>query len=112
MIDVNRLKTLMGSRTRGSGSDWDYIFYVSLNDMIRDLKTKTSLSLDYIDEDNPPDEIDLDEKYTAVMRDGIAYHMQKNATWARVSEEVSDVDYRKSMMEAVGESIEDELAAI
>ena len=109
MIDLVRLKAIMGSRTRGSGSDWDFVFYVSINDTIRDLNAQTRLDVALIDEDDPPTSIDLDSKYSGVFRDGVAYHMQKNATWARTSEEVSDIDYRRSMVDAAGMSVQDEL---
>lgn len=111
MIDLVRLKAIMRGRTRSSGSDWDFVFYVSVNDLIYDLNDKTRIDLDPIDEDDPPSEIDVDEKYTPVFRDGVAYHMQKNATWARTSEQVSDIDYLRSMAIATGMSIQDTLDA-
>ena len=112
MISLTKLKRLMELRIRSSGEDFDAVFYMSVNDVISDLIVKTVLDVDPIDEDTPPTEVDLDEKYFRVFRDGVQYYMAKNAVWARGSDEANDADYRRSLAEAQGEGLNDTEAPV
>ena len=108
MIDLSVIKRLMEQRTRGSGEDFDFVFYQSANDVIRDMMNDTALTtLTEIDLDDPDDEVDLDPEYFGVFRDGISYYMQKNAVWAKQGDELSDSDYRRQMARAQGYAMAD-----
>jgi len=107
-VDLARLKTVMENRIHSSGEDFDFVFYSSVNDVIRDLNLETALDVTLIEEDGTDTEVDLDDKYTPVIRDGVQYYMQKNATWARSGDAISDMDYRRSMRVAMGIALVDE----
>ncbi len=108
MIDFVRLKRLIQQRQRGSGEEYDFIFWASVNDVIADLNDITVLEVDEIDEDDPPDSLDLDGKYSRVFVTGVWYYMQCNATWAQSDKGVSDGEYRRAMAVAQGQAIEDD----
>lgn len=107
MISVVKLKRLVKLQIRGSGEDFDYVFYTSVNDVVSDIIVETVLDVEAIDEDDPPAEIDLDVKYFRVFLEGVVYYMQKNAMWARKSEEISRIDYDRAKAQAQMEAIED-----
>jgi len=107
MIDFVRLKRLIQQRQRGSGEEYDFIFWTSVNDVISDLNDITVLEVDAIDEEDPPESLDLDAKYSRVFTAGVWYYMQRNATWAQSDKQVSDIDYRRAMAVAQGQAIED-----
>jgi hypothetical protein len=106
-ISLLKLKSMMESRLKGGGEDFDEVFYLSVNDVIRDLMNTTLLEVTEIDEDTPPETLDVDSKYFGVFRDGIQFWMQQNATWARVGEQQSNAQYLRSLALARAEAMED-----
>ncbi len=98
MVSLTRLSRLIQSQLSVGGSElFDLVFYAAVNSTINDLKNDTILDIDFIDEDTHPESLDIDQQYTAVMMEGITYHMQKTAKWARRDEELSDALYRREL---------------
>jgi hypothetical protein len=106
MIEMSSLLRAAKQRIRGSGEEWNQAFYSSINDVISDLICETVLTIEAVDEDDPPTEIDLAAKYRSMMVDGIDYYMQKNNVWARRSEELSQSDYRARLATVQGDAID------
>lgn len=109
-ISIAKLKRAAEQRFRGSGSDFDFVFYSAINDVIQDLITETVIpDLTAIDEDNPPLVLDIDEAYYPAFREGVPYYMMKNAIWARQNEQVQDAEYRRALADVQARAIEKEL---
>jgi hypothetical protein len=107
MIDISLLKTIVRGRIKGSGPDWDTIFFISINDVLDELSRRAAVETERIDLDDPPDEIDLDSKWEHVLRDGVPFYMQKNAFWARQGDDVVKTEYELAMARAMGDAIQD-----
>ena len=100
-VDLASIKKSIRHRLRSSGEDFDEVFYLSVNDVIRDIQLDTAAEIDEIDTEDPPDELDLESYFTPAIINGVEYYMQLNARWARRTEEqVTDAVYRRSLYHA------------
>lgn len=109
MIDLEELKSMMQDRLRTSGPDFDKVFYKAVNWVINDLRLRTLLTPSKISESNPPDQIDIDEKYIGVFYEGVPFYMRRLAKWASIDkDDYSEIEYEKQLRLAYGQSIEDE----
>lgn len=107
MITISKLRTSIRQRIRGSGEDWDFVFYSAINDVIQDMIVKTIIEVEAIDEDTPPTTIDIDAAYYKAFIEGINYYMQKSAKWARTDENVSMAEYERALADAQMFAIEE-----
>lgn len=109
-INLARLKRAVEQRFHGYGGDFDFTFYAAVNDVIQDLIAETVIpNLAAIDEDNPPNELEIDAAYYPAFREGVPHYMQKNAIWARQNERVQDTDYLRALADVQARAIEKEL---
>jgi hypothetical protein len=111
-MNIAKIYRLTSDRIPGSGEDFDLVFYHALNSVIRDINHQSMLTVDEIDEEDPPETVDIPVKYTNVVVDGVEFYMQRSARWARTSDEISDAIYRMGMNRLVTDVIMDEDVAV
>ena len=106
-IVITKLKSEISRRTRASGEVFDEAVYSAINDVIYDLIRDTVLEVEGIDESTPPTEIDLDEKYYPVFREGVLFYLGKAGVYSRRPENVNRDDYDNMLGAAAGTAHED-----
>lgn len=100
MIPIAKLRRSVAQRLRGSGEDWDFLFYAAINDVIQDMIIKTTVEVNAIDEDAPPTDLDVHVAHFKTFVEGISYYMQKSSKWARQGEDVSEMEYERCLADS------------
>jgi hypothetical protein len=111
MITLATLKRAVEQRTRSSGPDFDFVFYLAVNSLIDAVNRDSMLDVDRIDIDDPPTTIGLEDKYFTFALDGVRHFMAKFAMWAKESDQQSEADFARSLALLVSDAINDEAPA-
>ncbi len=104
MINLTKLRRLTGAQTRSQGDTFDFFFYAAINDIISDLITTTVLEVQAINEDTPPAEINLDEKYFQVFVTGVRHYMGRSKAYAKQDPAAVREEYQDALAGARGEA--------
>lgn len=93
-MNIANLKAYVAKVIYGSGEVWDFLFFQSINNVVRDLRSYTRIDIDEIDETDPPDTLSIDFQYQNLFLVGVPYHMQRSPLFARQSGQEHNFDYR------------------
>lgn len=109
-IEVSKLRDVMAKSLGTSGTGFEDMVISAVNDVARDLRSKTYLDFtingadgEYADRiDN---EIDLDKKYVTVFKDGIRFYLGLAGEWGREPDEMAGQQYQRSLAQAQREAM-------
>ena len=112
-IDVSKLRDAMERTLGSSGTGFDEMIVSSVNDVSRDLRSRTMLSFSINGDDGEYADridniIDLDKKYISVYKDGIRYYLGLAGEWGRKPDKNAFMQYQLAMAQAQREAMIDE----
>lgn len=112
-IEVSKLRDVMARSLGASGTGFDDNVISAVNDVARDLRSRTVLDFSINGEDGEyadriDNDIDLDKKYVSVFKDGIRYYLGLSGEWGREPDEEALMQYRRSISQAQREALIDE----
>jgi len=102
------------SRVLGtSGMDFEEAVISAINDVSRDLRSKTKLTVSVSGDsstnvEQKSETIDLDDQYLSVYKRGIIYYVGISGEWGREPDQYAFMNYRRAMGEAQRLAREDE----